>query len=177
MRRPAPFKLPQVSWSTYGAKLLSFRQDALGILGSYLPGEGAVVVDPFWTGARSPAAIAAHEMQHQFLMINTTFGLYTQILIFLAKDGFALEALRLCLEKQWCVQELAATYAEMSFIGEQSPELLEDEVRKLPSAMLDQPPYREVFDSMNGLLPIHPTTPRNILVVQKALVCSRVWAS
>jgi hypothetical protein len=170
MSQPAPFKLPQVSWSKHGIKLLSFRQDALEILGSYLPGEGAVVVDPFWTGAKSPAAIAEHEMQHQLLTINTTFGIYTQILFFLAQDNFALEALRMCLEKQWCVQELAATYAEMSLICEERPELLQEEVRKLPSAMLDQPPYREVFDSMNRLLPVDPLKPANILSAQQFLV-------
>ena len=177
MPRPAPFKLPPVSWSIHGVKLLSFRLDALEILGSYIPGEGAVVVDPFWTGAKSPAAIAAHEMQHQFLMINTTWGMYTQILFFMARGGFARDALRTCLEKQWCVQELAAMYAEMSLIGEMNPELLEEEVRKLPSAVLNQPPYREVFDSMNRLLPIDPAKPKNILGAQQMLVSAIAFAA
>jgi len=183
--------------------LLSFRQDARDVLGEYMPSEGAVVVDPLWTRAGVPEAIAIHEVRHQFLYRNTTFGLFTQLLTFMVERGsqsrgprgslaqqrqealdlkaVALElgrkVLPKCFENQWCVQELAATYAEISYVAARHPELFEQEVRGLPSARLDQPPYREVFDTMDRLLPVDPRRPKELSDAQAELVGLLVAAS
>jgi len=146
------------------------REEGLALLGAYTPGTGAVVLDPFRTGAASPDAIAHHELQHQSLSINTTFGFFTQLLISMARRGVATEILRQSFELQWPVQELAATYAEMSFLAVLHPDLFRQEVRGLPSARLNQPPYREVFDQMDQLLRVDPAKPREVLAAQTALV-------
>jgi hypothetical protein len=164
------FKLPRVRWSDHGIQLLSFRRDTLHVLGEYLPGEGAVVFNPLMTGAKSPGAIASHEHTHQSLGINSSFGFFTQLLFPMAQKGFARDVLRKCLEEQWCVQELAATYAESSYIAQNNPELLPEQIRSLPSGRLNQPPYREVFEAMNHFLPVDPGKPSAVLMAQDVLV-------
>jgi hypothetical protein len=167
---PKVFKLPRVRWADHGVQLLSFRRDELHILGEYLPGEGAAVVNPLVTGVKSPEAIARHELRHQSLEINTTFGIFTQMLFWMARQGFARGALRKCLVEQWCVQELAAIYAETSYVAATSPAMLQEQIRDLPSGRLDQPPYREVFEAMNRFLPVDPGEPIARLRAQDVLV-------
>jgi hypothetical protein len=172
-----PFKLPKVSWSHHGVKLLSFRQDMHRVFGEYLPGEGAVVFDPLWTRALSPQAIAQHESQHQFLGNNTAFGLFTQMLFSICLRGFPIDVLRKCLTEQWCVQELAATYSEMTYLAGYSPDLLREQVRKLPSGRLDEPPYREVFEAMDYFMPVEPGGSKELLSAQAILVTVLTAAS
>ena len=73
---------------TTGQEIFSFDRAALVTLGFYEPGKTATLNDPAFTGARFPQAVLAYELMHQSLMINTTFGLFTQIINTLRKPGF-----------------------------------------------------------------------------------------
>jgi hypothetical protein len=165
--------------------LLSLRQDALKLLGQYTPGDGPVVVDPRWTRTPVPEAIAVHETIHQFLYKNTAVGAFTQLLLLMLERntshsvpaGFAREVVPACFEIQWCVQELAATYSELGAVARSRPELLEQEVRGLPSGRLDQPPYREAFDAMDELLPVNGEMPKEKSTAQSTLVSLLAAAS
>jgi len=184
------FRLPRVKWSKHGVSLLSLRQGALEILGQYTPGDGPVVVDPRWTKAAVPEAIAMHETIHQFLYKNTAVGAFTQLLLFILERnsthgnrphsvaaGFAHEVVPACFEIQWCVQELAATYTELSAVARSNPGLLEQEIRGLPSGRLDQPPYREAFDAMDRLLPVRSDIAKERSMAQSTLVSLLAAAS
>jgi len=65
-----------------GRDIFSFNRAALVTLGFYEPGKTPTLNDPVFTGARFPAAVLVHEEMHQNLMINTTFGAFTQIEVY-----------------------------------------------------------------------------------------------
>ena len=73
-----------------------------------------------------------HEDMHQQLTINTHHGVLTQLLTQLAKAEQGQEALTICLDEQWSVQEIAATFAELIFGAGPEPEGLRR--RSRPSA-------------------------------------------
>ena len=124
-------------------------------LGFYEPGKTATLNDPAFTGARFPKAVLAHELMHQSLMINTSFGLFTQIINALRERGFASDdVLRTCHEVQWTVQEAVATYAEMAVVARVAPAKLAEEINALPSSRDMQPPYREAFETIAAWLPL-----------------------
>jgi hypothetical protein len=164
------FRFPDITRSAHDAQVFSFRRADLELLGQYFPGAAATIFNPLQTGAEIPEAIARHEATHQFLGINTTFGLFTQLLMHRARRGLNLEVLKECMKRQWCVQELAATYEEMSLIACKDPELLNQNVRRLPSLRLNQPPYREVFEVMHHYLPVATQKPLVVLVAQAMIV-------
>jgi len=112
-----------------GREIFSFDRAALKTLGFYVPGKTATVNDPAFTGARFPHAIVAHELTHQSLMINTTFGLFTHLINALRERGFASDdVFQTCHEVQWTVQEAVATYAEMAVVAREAPAKLVGEI-------------------------------------------------
>jgi hypothetical protein len=151
--RSEGFMLPRLAPSTR-VDDTSFYREAASRLGFYEPGERPSIVDPTWTANRAAQATVAHEQVHQQLTINTHHGLLTQFLIVLARDGLANASRRACLDEQWSVQELAATYSELAFVRRTMPAEYAASVRGLPTAMLDQPPYRELYERAEELLPV-----------------------
>ncbi|HYD81277.1 MAG TPA: hypothetical protein VEC06_15835 [Paucimonas sp.] len=136
------------------AKSVGFYGDSTERLGYFHPGERPLIYDPTWTGTKLADAILVHEYAHQDLTINTHHGCLTQILTLLSRQGDGEEALRACIEEQWSVQELVALHAEFSFIQRILPEAYEAEIRRLPTAILNQPPYRELFFAGQQILPM-----------------------
>jgi hypothetical protein len=151
--RGEPFVLPRLQ-SGDAADGEGFFREAGARLGFYEPGERPLIYDPTWTGTRSPAAIAFHEDVHQQLTINTHHGLLTQLLASPSRAGQAPAALRACLEEQWSVQELAATYGELTMVRLTQPAEFDAAVRSLPTSLLRRPPYRELFDVGRKLIPL-----------------------
>ena len=138
-----------------GREIFSFDRAALVTLGFYEPGKTATLIDPASTGARFPNAIVAHELMHQSLMINTTFGMFTQLINLLRKRGIASDdVFQTCHEVQWTVQEAIATYAEMAVVARAAPAKLADEITALPTSRNMQPPYREAFETIAASLPL-----------------------
>jgi hypothetical protein len=150
---PPPFVLPRLS-QRLAADAFGFYREAGARLGFYEPGKRPQIYDPIWTESRSPEAILSHEDTHQQLIINTHHGILTQLLARRSSDGQVQQSLRSCLEEQWSVQELAATYAELSLVQQTLPQQFESTVSELPTMVLDQPPYRELFQAAHKLLPI-----------------------
>jgi hypothetical protein len=149
------FSLPRLPNEGPGRReLLSFDRMTLVAAGSYEPSGEAVIYDPIWSGARYPEAIVVHETIHQYLSINTTFGFFTQLVKILTRRGQVEGALSHCRQSQWSVQELAATYCELGAVAEIAPDQLDEEIRRLPSQYLGQPPYREIFESIAPYLPL-----------------------
>ncbi len=177
-KNPPTFEFPRADWASQDVNLFSFQKNALlEVLGEYSPSKGAVVINPLETGvAYPPQATALHEMQHQFLMINTSFGLFTGLLTRFG-PGVSLDTLRECMRRQWFAQELAATYAEIGYIAVKAPQLFERSVRGLPSIRLNQPPYREAFDAMQRHLPLVPGKPEHLLTSQRLLVVLLAYAA
>jgi hypothetical protein len=139
--------------------MYSVESRALAVGGHYVPGGVPTVVDPLWTRARSPQAVQAHELEHQSLSINTTFGGFMLGLHSLARRGLVRDAHRVCYDAQWKLHELAATYAEMVMVATEAPGQLDAAIRDLPSNFLNEPPYRELFEHTSRWLPVHSTDP------------------
>lgn len=172
LNRPLPFVLPRLRTSSV-SEFLSFRKETTSILGVYEAGYAPLVFEPTTLKNRTPEGTLAHEETHQHLTINTTFGLFYQTLEKFAKSqsiGTYCKAYRRSLEEQWSVQELDATYAEMFFVGTMYPDDLEKTIAELPTEILDQPPYRQVFDSMAQYLPIDKTIGHPRLFAQRQFV-------
>jgi hypothetical protein len=121
-------------------------------LGFYSPKEGSVLVHPVQTADRWPRATMVHESIHQYLAQNTAFGAFYSFLAVSPPEWT--EALDLALAAQWTVQEATATYVGLSVIARSAPDELPDAIALLPTQQLDQPPYREAFDSVSSLLPL-----------------------
>jgi hypothetical protein len=149
------FVLPRLN-PRLAAESVGFYREAGKRLGFYAPGEAPQIFDPTWTGARSAEAILRHENTHQRLIANTHHGMLTQLLRLLAEERRGKESLRACLEEQWSVQEIAATFAELLLVLQIHPESFESEVSHLPTGLLGQPPYRELFDAARRLMPFEP---------------------
>ncbi|SEC20805.1 hypothetical protein SAMN05519104_0952 [Rhizobiales bacterium GAS188] len=136
-------------------EIFSFDRAALVTLGFYEPGKTATLNDPAFTGARFPKAIVAHELMHQSLGINTTFGLFTQTIGTLRLRGLVGDdAFDTCHEVQWTVQEATATYAELAVVARTAPAELAREINALPTSREMQPPYREAFETIASWLPL-----------------------
>src|ERR1051326_920803 len=148
----------------------------LHLFGSYSTSEEPVVIDPLQTGHACPDAIAAHENSHQALTINTTFGVFTQLVTHM-DESLASDAARRALAEQWSVQELAASYIELVSVARTCPGYFEKAYRSLPSMRLDQPPYREIVDAAVRWLPIGIDVPEQTLVAQAVLVQVLAYAS
>ena len=135
--------------------MFSFDRAALLTLGFYEPGKTATLVDPVSTGARYPNAVLAHELMHQSLAINTTFGIFTQLINRLRSEDFAEEdAFEACHDVQWTVQEATATYTELAVVAREAPESLAHEIDALPSQSNMGAAYREAFESLASWLPL-----------------------
>lgn len=152
------FVLPRLN-PRLAAESFGFYREAGMRLGFYEPGKAPQIFDPTWTGARSAEAIVHHENMHQQLTANTHHGVLTQLLTRLAEQGRGQESLRGCLEEQWSVQEIAATFSELLLVQHIHPESFESEVSHLPTGLLGQPPYRELFDTARRLMPFEPPIP------------------
>lgn len=151
-RRRRAFVLPRLHRRLVSARP-GFYREAGTRLGFYEAGGAPQIIDPLWNAVRLPEAVVRHEDMHQQLMINTHHGVLTQLLTQLVKEGQGQEALEICRDEQWSVQEIAATFAELMFVQRESPKDFEDEVAHLPTAQLRQPPYRELFDTASRLVP------------------------
>ncbi|TPI78484.1 hypothetical protein [Mesorhizobium sp. B2-8-9] len=153
---PSTFSLPRLQQEGPGQdELYTFNRSALSELGFYAPGGVATVNDPVWTGTKYPFAVAVHELAHQYLMINTTYGVLTQLVSGQADKGLISRyAMTTCYQAQWAVQELTALYAEFAALADDAPDQFEVFIADLPSARLGQPPYREIFDRINSWLPL-----------------------
>ncbi len=123
-------------------------------LGEFGPGDVPVVYDPIYTGNRTPRATLVHEGTHQSLVVNSAYGLFFQVLSKLASRGEHVQEYHLCLSDQWSIQELTATYREMCYVADSQPDQLDEAIRALPTAVLGQPPYRELFDCVDEYLPV-----------------------
>ena len=159
LNRPLPFVLPRLRTSSV-SEFVSFRKETTSILGVYEVGYAPLVFEPTSLKNRTPEGTLAHEETHQHLTINTSFGIFYQTLEKFAKSqstGTYCKAYRRSLEEQWSVQELDATYTEMFFVATMCPDELDKTIAALPTEILDQPPYRQVFDSMAQYLPIDKT--------------------
>ena len=121
-------------------------------LGEFGPGDVPVVYDPIYTGNRTPRATLVHEGTHQSLVVNSAYGLFFQVLSKLASRGEHVQEYHLCLSDQWSIQELTATYREMCYVADSQPDQLDEAIRALPTAVLGQPPYRELFDCLSRAL-------------------------
>jgi hypothetical protein len=163
--------LPTTKWDPHDFGFLSFSPSATEVLGVYDPGARPVLFDFAWDSAdRVPNATRIHEETHQFLSINSTFGLFTQLIGKLAEHGHGREAYRLALQCQWEVQELTAVYAEMTFVARNHPDRLDEQIRHLPSSRLGQPPYREVFDAVRRWVPVDISIGEERLTAQDTFV-------
>ena len=172
------FALPRLAPDSPASReMFSFDRAALVTLGSYRPGKEATVYDPIWTGARFPSAVVEHEMVHQTLTINTTFGFLTQVLIGLARRGLVGNALVACHHVQWPVQEAAATYCELAVVARNGVGQLQSEILRLPSDRLGQPPYRELFDAMNSALPLEAASDHEAVRAMAILVKMLAFAA
>ena len=109
-----------------------FYREAGTRLGFYEAGGAPQIIDPIWNAVRLPEVVVRHEDMHQQLTINTHHGVLTQLLTQLAKAEQGQEALTICLDEQWSVQEIAATFAELIFGAGPEPEGLRR--RSRPSA-------------------------------------------
>ena len=145
---PQAFVLPRLH-PRLAAASPGFYREAGTRLGFYEAGGAPQIMDPLWNAVRLPEAVVRHEDMHQQLTINTHHGVLTQLLTQLAKAEQGREALTICLDEQWSVQEITATFAELMFVQHQSPKDFEDEVAHLPTA----PPYRKLFDAASRLVP------------------------
>ena len=149
------FVLPRLPNKGVGSRELhSFDRQTLVIAGTYEPGGQAIIYDPVWAGVRYPDAVVEHETIHQSLSINTTFGVFTQLVKSLARRGLVRTALQRCLQVQWTVQEMTATYFELGVVAEIAPDELSAEIRRLPSEQLGQPLYREAYECVARWLPL-----------------------
>lgn len=132
------------------------NQELLTILGQYQPGQMPVIYNPIQTGNLYSLSTLVHEKTHQTLTINTTYGLFYQALVKAAGRGQRLEELSCCLEHQWGVQEATATYVQLVQVAIDQPSDFNRAVSLLPSTTVGQPPYREWYELLSGLLPIEP---------------------
>ena len=126
-RRRRAFVLPRLHRRLVSARP-GFYREAGTRLGFYEAGGAPQIIDPLWNAVRLPEAVVRHEDMHQQLMINTHHGVLTQLLTQLVKEGQGQEALEICRDEQWSVQEIAATFAELMFVQRESPKDFEDEV-------------------------------------------------
>jgi hypothetical protein len=165
------FVLPRLSYAQNTSGLLSFRKESAQILGLLVSGGLPVVFDPISLANETPRATLIHEEMHQYLMLNTSFGVFHQRLEHFAEvSDDARRACRVSLEEQWSVQELLATYTEMIGVARWYPQLLEGSITRMPSEILDEPPYREVYDSFAQYLPVHSSTELSLLLAQQILL-------
>ena len=131
------------------------REAGVGLIqGQYGPGGQPTLYDPKWTSQRVPEAVLRHEEVHQDLFLETFHGVLTVILSAYGEVASARAALSACLNEQWVVQELGATYAELAFVQRAAPGEFARCVESLPSAAREGEPYREAFDFANRLLPL-----------------------
>jgi hypothetical protein len=171
MYKSFQFRLPRLHYKYSETSLFSFRKDALRVLGFCAPGQSPVVIDPIGTRNDIPRATLAHESAHHELLINTSFGFFYQILEAFARSQPSIRKYcLLSLMEQWSVQELHATYTEMTVVSQAYPGSLDSAIAGLPSDLLDEPPYREVYDSVARHLPIHLSVEPSRLWAQAALV-------
>jgi hypothetical protein len=101
---------------------------------------------------------------------NTTFGLLTQLLAHAASQGQIYSAWTACSEEQWCVQELDAVYSELFVVAVADSQYFDAARQSLPSAALDEPPYREVFDAITTIFPLDPQSPRELLYAHRTII-------
>ena len=149
----------------------SFDRAAQINLGFYEPGKTATLNDPAFTKASFPEAVVAHELMHQSLMINTRFGLFTQLVNGLCRRGFAeREDVQACHEIQWTVQEATATYVELVAVARIAPAKLAAEIDALPSSRNFQAGYREAFEVLARWLPLHEADDHVTLRAKELLV-------
>jgi hypothetical protein len=163
------FSLPRLG-AGLAAEMYGFYRDGSQRLGFYSPGGQPEIYDPLWTRTRSPESILVHEDVHQQLTINSHHGILAQILSSLAKSGNGRRALRVCIEEQWSVQEVAATYAELATVQRFKPEDFDAAVRLLPKQILNQPPYWDLFRSVNEVLPLQASTEPETSIAQLDLI-------
>lgn len=170
------FVLPSLREEHAREQVLSFNRIGREqlLLGSYEPGKLPVIynVGRELRNDVDQVAVEVHEGTHQTLLVNTPFGLLTQLV---RSAGSA--STMACHMEQWSVQELDATFAELVIVAIGFPEEFERRRRGLPSASLDEPPYRELFDLMSEALPVEPGIPHPVLfarylVVHALAVCS-----
>jgi len=172
------FVLPRFRSDREASGLFSFHKASVTVAGFFVPGREPIIFDPIHTANDTPLATINHEQVHQDMMANTSFGIFHQILHFVSKEtGRLHDECLLSMEEQWSVQELNATYTEMMFVAVLSPQLLQKAVSRLPSAILDEPPYREIFDSVARYLPIDSRIPTPRIIAQQVFVnCAALWA-
>lgn len=168
------FVIPHLGIETLGLNAFSFNRAAAETmrLGVYVPGEPPIVFNVGLSPVvrhGTELGVYVHENTHQNLMLNTSFGLLTQLLSSM-RNVTGPEPYTACYEEQWGVQELDATYAELFAIATAFPNQFDDTRRGLPSRVLNQLPYRELFDSMSLLLPLAPTVPREVAYAQYVTV-------
>lgn len=142
------FSLPRLGLRLNAAEVGFFKESAKGL------GGPVKIVDPSWTRPPSEAGVIRHLTAHQQLLINTHFGLLTQLITSQSKSTGNQLALTACIEEQWSVQEVAGITAEMTLIAAVSPELLKETINQLPSANMGEPPYLEIFEAARSLVPI-----------------------
>ncbi len=150
--RAAPTLPVLGSW--FAANSRGFAREGLFEQGVYAPGGQPTLYDPVWTSQRVPDAVLRHEEVHQNLMQQTFHGVLTLILSEYGKVANASAAWTACLDEQWLVQELGATYAELAFVQRVDLEDFSALVNALPAAAKREAPYREAFDFANWLLPL-----------------------
>jgi hypothetical protein len=139
-------------------------------LGSYTLGRRPIAYHRTSLATPSSLSITIHEQTHQNLSINTTFGVLAQLLTNAASQGRIYSAWTACFEEQWCVQELDAVYAELFVVAVSDPQYFEAARLSLPSAALDEPPYRELFDAIATILPLDQQTPRELSYAHHIIV-------
>jgi hypothetical protein len=150
----------------------ALHRELQGVLGYYSRQTGPVVLAPLFTDNPDSAATLQHEHTHEWLTVNTPFGLFYQALDARSKDDSLFrEALDLCLEAQWGVQEATATYIEMlQFVSQ--PDALDRAVSLLPTEALGGPPYREWFDRIDRVFPLREIGGQNLGQTYSLLVYS-----
>jgi hypothetical protein len=174
----AGFVLPRFHSERNANGLFSFRKESLKVLGFFKAGEYPVVFDPINLKNETPIATMLHEQCHQHLMINTSFGYFHQCLEYFSKQSETVRrACRMSFEEQWSVQEFDATYLELLAVAVHYPRLLEKSITLLPSEILNEPPYREVYDSVARYLPIDLSRGMDMLTAQQVLMHAvSIWS-
>lgn len=133
----------------------SAQHEGLAAVGSFAPGGSPLVYSSISQADRSTGYVDIHERAHHGLSANTSYGLFTTLLDRLHRSGHIQRAtLEECRRRQWAVQELTATYAELAFVAGGRPDKLAKAVRQLPSALAGKPPYRELFEYIHRWLPL-----------------------
>jgi len=158
--RPRSFSLPRLPAPFIPATADSFAREESVTQGRFVPGGSPTAYFPP-AGGEQVGAVLAHEWIHQNLFHNSRFGMFTILLSDAERQrpGCATQLRIMCHGEQWSVQEGDATHGELQWVAAYQPDRFAEVRRSLPSLILDQPPYREVYDAIAAVFPIDPALP------------------